>query len=62
MSIVSTHVKEKLASFSTLDTILLIIEILECLWYFLIASSADLKMSETLRDTSGQIHFQDLAL
>ena len=34
-----THVKEKLASFSTLDTILLITEILECFWYFLIEMS-----------------------
>ena len=35
-----THVIEKLASFSTLNTILLIMEILGCFWYLLIAFSA----------------------
>ena len=43
-----TRVKEKLASFSTLDTILLIIEILGCFWYFLIAFSTGSEILETL--------------
>ena len=43
-----THVKEKLALFSKLDTILLIIEILGCFWYFLIAFSTGSEMLETM--------------
>ena len=43
-----THMKEKLALFSTFDTILLIIEILGCFLYFLIAFSTGSEMLETL--------------
>ena len=48
ISSTATHVKEKLASFSVRDTILLIIEILGCFWYFLIAFSNGSEMLETL--------------
>ena len=44
-----THVKEKLLSFSTLHAILLIIEMLGCLLYFLIAFSTGSAMLETLK-------------
>ena len=43
-----TPMKEKVASFSTHDAVLLIIEILGCFWYFLIACSTGSEMLETL--------------
>ena len=43
-----TPVKQKLALFSTLDTILLIIDILDVFWCFLIAFSTESEMLVTL--------------
>ena len=43
------HVKEKAASLSALDTIFLIIEILEGLWCFLIVFSTRSEMLEELK-------------
>ena len=51
-----TDVKKKAASLSTLDTTFLIIEILECLWYFLIAFSPGSEMLEVLQNIINSVN------